>query len=661
MANAEKLNAGYAWWFPRLAMLFVFGLLMATAWKNCLKDPYGKRYREDKSHIEVIEKFIAEKVLVADAKGLVKTDRTAFMKLYQKQSPVGEAYVWAQANLDDLKLENDILTYTKGKAPVNLSLLIKYELIVMNEDNQLIMDQSTFEDRALRSSSGRRFVQVHRNLDHFRIEENEIRWDPFYFREMNNFKVAPALPRGNIYDRRSKPLANWKDSRRQYADDSEAVFHLVGRQNRFGLERKLEKVIQGQRDHGWFEYLGLWGHDRKGDDFKISVDVELNKRIFNAFEHEKKGRLKGGAVVLDVKTGRILAAVSSPAPDLKRWRSLTGHQDKPLNNRAFDEIYFPGSTYKVVVGTAMLRYPNEENERLDVRSDPFEKVKDKLRFAKVRNHGGKVSKEPIDITMAMATSSNTYFAIRGCVLGEKVQETAELLGFNQRYDLLEGIEGHEPWFPETPLAYRGEPFIYDRRDFGLIAQFSIGQNQIKSHPLHMASIAQMIANDGIYRQPSLVIAQRRGGFAREGDWPAHPFKEVPASEGQQLLEAEILRPLKDAMWAVSNVKKGTGYYAPQVWKVEKDGEVSYVCAKRWAKPRKGELIEMAGKTGTAQDGKRKPHAWFIGFAPYDNPRFAVAVAVENVGYGSTYAIPIASEALRSAFELIPDITKKENE
>jgi len=124
------------------------------------------------------------------------------------------------------------------------------------------------------------------------------------------------------------------------------------------------------------------------------------------------------------------------------------------------------------------------------------------------------------------------------------------------------------------------------------------------------------------------------------------FQELKTGYQQKIVDKSIAKDMQKAMRKVMNERGGTGYKAYQIYKksgADDEFEALYRNSKR-----QKDHIPMAGKTGTAENDGGKPHAWFIGYAPIKNPKYAVAVVVENRGYGSTYAEPIAVKALVKA-------------
>ncbi|PIE91094.1 MAG: hypothetical protein CR997_02950 [Acidobacteria bacterium] len=641
-----KQPGEYAWWAPTLFIILTFALLFLGTMRNTLYNPYEKGYREDIGHLENIQKLIHSGALIADPGGNVIANEEPLLATAKREYSFGKAYAWAEQHQPQIKREGSRVLWGEGAPKDQLERLLHKKYLSFDQEGALQLHPDQFRKAVLSTSLGRHFNLAKNNLDRFSYSpESGIQWDSFYFKEMNTFSVRRRIPRGSIFDRNDQPLASWEKGRRVYPENNKGTAHIVGFRNLFGLERKLGSELQGKRDYGVHDLIGLLGYDRCGTDIKLSIDADLSKSIYDSFIR-KKERMLGGAVVMEVETGRVLAAVSSPGlhPDQADLKQLEDLPEKPLLFRAMDEIYFPGSTYKTIVALTMLLNDEIIDEHNLTITDPELQIPDDKVFKKVKNHGGHVSPEPIDMYRAFAISSNTYFARQGVALGSLVKTTAEGFRFNQKINVLGNVKSSD-WFSAASQAYSGPEFDFNKRgDEALVAQFSIGQNQIKAHPLHMACIVQSIANDGVWIDPTFVSHSRKGSVVTD-ETNTRAFRKLKEGPSQRIVDKSIAKKMQEAMWQVMNKKGGTGYRAYQIYK--KGEDELYEARFRNSKWKK-DLVPMAGKTGTAENGKKKPHAWFIGFAPYKNPQYAVAVVVENRGYGSTYAEPIAVKALARA-------------
>jgi peptidoglycan glycosyltransferase len=326
---------------------------------------------------------------------------------------------------------------------------------------------------------------------------------------------------------------------------------------------------------------------------------------------------KAAVVALEPSTGKVLAMVSNPTYDPNKlathdlkasqqaYEQLNQDPDRPMVNRAIQEILPPGSTFKLVTAAAALEDGMTPDSQV-----PGGAVLDLPQSDKTlpNESGGSCGGERITLTQALMVSCNVAFGHLGLELGEdKLREKAEAFGFNYRW--LEGIGPQaESVFPDEAPG----PFA---------AYSAIGQYEVAASPLQMAQVASTIANGGQGMVPYLVDEVRAPDTSVLDKTSSEemPERAMSASEAEQLT---------DMMVAV--VDSGTGTTA------QMSG------------------IKVAGKTGTAQSSEdRPPYAWFVSFAPADDPQVAVAVVVEDAGVardaisGSGLAAPIARAVMEA--------------
>lgn len=355
-----------------------------------------------------------------------------------------------------------------------------------------------------------------------------------------------------------------------------------------------------------------------GEDVPTTLDAELQ-----AYTHKLMGRESAACVVMDVVTGDILSLVSTPAFDPNRfskgithsyWRELNENKKVPLLNKATAGQYPPGSTFKMLVGMAGLHHKEvTAGERIFC---PGHFVLGGHRFNcwKAGGHGW------MDLHHAIAESCDTYFYTLGVRLGiEAIGEMATAYGMGQSYDLplLSERSGLVP-SPQWKRKSYDQPW-----QGGDTVNASIGQGYVLATPLQMAVMTARIASGGRAVRPRLLLD-----------------KSTPEFEPITLTTPEQLAATRQAMAAVTNQRYGTAYW------------------QRITEPQ----YAMAGKTGTAQvrrilqrgqDQSTLPwefrhHAWFVAYAPVDQPRYACAVLVEHGGSGGSAAGPVARDILLKA-------------
>ena len=358
----------------------------------------------------------------------------------------------------------------------------------------------------------------------------------------------------------------------------------------------------------------------KGGSVALTVDPKAQTAAYDGLR-ALGANVQGAVVALEPSTGKVLAMVSSPTYDpnqlashqlsetSKAYDRLNSDKDRPLLNRGIQEIYPPGSTFKLVTAAAALssgQYtPNTQvkgGTRLDLPQTSTDLVNENG-----MNCGG----DRITLTRALDVSCNVSFGDIGLRLGDDaLRAQAEKFGFDQTYldDLRGQVKSHFPADPDEPQT----------------ALSAIGQFDVAATPLQMAMVASGIANGGTVMKP-YVIDEVRAPDLSVLD------KTDPEAFRSNAISSSVARDLTQMM--VSVVDQGTGTTA------QIPG------------------MKVAGKTGTAQSSpERPPYAWFVSFAPADDPKVAVAVLVEDAGVernaisGSGLAAPIAKKVMQAVVQ-----------
>jgi penicillin-binding protein A len=378
---------------------------------------------------------------------------------------------------------------------------------------------------------------------------------------------------------------------------------------RRGLELSRNDDLAGEEDEFETIFSGLEGRDREGFDVVTNLDVAGTRAAIAGLA----GR-KGGVVAIEPQTGKVRVMVSIPEydPNLIPQQSQQIFRDpnQPDLNRATEERYAPGSTFKVVTAAAALDSGKVSPESVIDGSSPIE-----VSGVPLENSGGQ-SFGPISFTDALTNSVNTVFAQVGESIGRgTLVEYMRRFGFYERPEL---DYPEDQLIPSGILNADGD-FVDDGFDVGRVA---IGQGgaegQILTTPLQMALVAAAIGNDGRLMQPRLTDrVVRKDGRVKERIQPD--------------LQSQVMKPgTAEQLAAMMSrvVEEGTGTAAALGG------------------------VDVAGKTGTAEVGEFREFTqpWFICFAPVENPRLAVAVTVERQPAGSqggTVAAPIARSVLQA--------------
>jgi peptidoglycan glycosyltransferase len=386
---------------------------------------------------------------------------------------------------------------------------------------------------------------------------------------------------------------------------------------RYGLERSQNDWLSGRASELLPQNLvdEILGRDKRGASVVTTIDPALQR-----VAARQLGSLPGGVVALDPRSGEILAMVANPtydpntlsSHDLDEVRqaraSLLRDPDKPLLSRAVQELYPPGSTFKLVTAAAALEdgaqpnttYPNPLRLKLPNTTEEIEN------FGGSHCLGGA---SRITLAQALQISCNVTFGQIGLSLGaSKLVEQAQRFGFNRDVKM------------EVPYAGGSIPPAAEfAQALSFVATSAIGQQDVRVNPMQMALIGAAIANNGVLMAPHLVREIR--------DPSGRVIKTTRIEEFGRAVSARTASQLTTMMTSV--VDSGTGTAAQIAG------------------------VQVAGKTGTAET-PGKPHAWFVAFAPAQNPTVVVAVVVLNGGNlgseatGGRVAAPIARAVIRAS-------------
>lgn len=429
-------------------------------------------------------------------------------------------------------------------------------------------------------------------------------------RSSNPRHALLAENRGRILARDGTVLAETRHNARAYPMGralAQTVGYASARYGTSGIEDAYDRALTAPDSTGDAfaqagEIAGAFSGKlsrARGKDVITTIDPSLQALLFQLLSAHRRG----AGVVLDPRTGAVLAMASVPAFNPNSFdadfASLNHDPASPLLNRAIAGLYPPGSTFKVFTAAAAL--DSGSATMTSEYSDPGYLVVGNFTL---HNDESEVTGTQ-DLTGAFALSSNVDFGQIALKMGTDAFYTyLERWGIGQSLDFQ--LPAERDHIPAKSGVYPGE-----------LAQMGFGQGALLMTPLQMALIAATIANDGIETRPYVVrgVSRFGGGLA------------VDAVNGAQLvnpISADTAHNVKNMMLAVVQHGTGTSAQIPGV--------------------------AVAGKTGTATNPGGAPHSWFVAFAPAENPRFAVAIIVENAGYGAAVAAPIARTILRAALQ-----------
>lgn len=395
-----------------------------------------------------------------------------------------------------------------------------------------------------------------------------------------------------------------------------------------GLESVYEKTLRGtygdrqiEVDANGVERRTIAENDpRDGADLILSLDLEAQRVMEESLR--RTGRRRAVGIAMDPRNGEIIALVSLPGYSansfarglsVEEYRALESNPDHPLFPRAIAGEYPSGSTIKPVIAAAALAEGVITSATTIYSSGGIRVLSWFFPDWKVGGHG------PTNVIKALAESVNTFFYTIGGGTDEfrglgpgRIGEYLRRFGVGEKLGIdlpseASGFVPTEEWKERTKneVWYIGDTY-----------HIAIGQGDISVTPLQVAEWTAAVANGGTLPKPHLVTAVKEGGGeAQLLTW--NPLGSVGISD-------EYLQTVRAGMRAAATT-----------------GSAGYL----------GDLPQpVAGKTGTAQwSDSRQPHAWFTGFAPYQNPEIVVTVLVEEGGEGSATAVPVAKEFLRWYF------------
>ena len=401
-----------------------------------------------------------------------------------------------------------------------------------------------------------------------------------------------------------------------------------------GIEKQYEKDLRGikgfnyvlvnskRKEIGKYKDGDKDKNSIKGKDLVLSYDADVQK----VAEEQMIGR-RGAIVAIEPKTGEILALVSAPDYDLNQFSYVTSREflqdlyndpDKPSFNRATMSLKPPGSTFKMLAAIAALDMGIITPSTTINCGGGFTFG----RFFKCHgNHGS------VNVIHAIEKSCNSFFYHLIYKIGlDKWKEYALKFGFSAKtgIDIGEEAAGFIPGEDYYVKMY-GEKWPRS-----IMASLGIGQGEVSVTPLQLAQYVALIANNGHSFQPHIVK-----GYLDDNTRQIIPYK---FPEIKTEIKQEVFDIVKEGMFLVVNGA----------------GTATHI---------KMSDIQISGKTGTAQNPHGKDHALFVCYAPSDNPQIAIAVVVENIGFGGTHAAPIAKamiEAYLKKETLKKEQIKKDN-
>ncbi len=454
--------------------------------------------------------------------------------------------------------------------------------------------------------------------------------------------TSQTIKRGTILDVKERPIAETVrvddpddelgrgyHYERQYRY-AKAFAHITGYtgKGKTGVESEYNYILETVSNELYQNLANVISHkDIKGNDVVLTIDADLQ-----VYAAQQLGSSKGAVVALEPDTGRILTMVSYPDFDpntvAENWSSLnTDTENSPLMSRAAQGLYPPGSTFKIITATSALE---NDSSLLNYETVCYG---EKDFNGKIMHCFNSVEHGREDMNNAFAESCNTYFAEIGTKIGASaLRQTAERFFVDINFPL----EYSKPVFSLTEDSPTHE-----------LVDTAIGQGKTLVSPLFMAMVTGAVANNGVMMQPYLLDHSINNfGFAENKTIPQKLAQVMRPEESAKL--TELMKQVveygtaTDAAFYVEN-KSDSAASESAVSSSAVSEDSNYASSH----PVTG-YVTVAGKTGTAENSGGDDHAWFVAFAPAENPRIAIAVLLENAGKGSK-AIPIARNVMQYYF------------
>lgn len=397
---------------------------------------------------------------------------------------------------------------------------------------------------------------------------------------------------------------------------------------KFGLEKIYDKELRGENGGQQVEVdvagkpVQIIGRKEPipGDDLYLTIDKNLQTAAEKAVDDQLKQihANAAAAVALNPQTGEILAMVSRPAfdPNLfahgissKDWNALNNNPYHPMDNKAITGEYPPGSTFKIVTGTAALTEGVVTPDEIIFDSGHH--------WIIPKGNSGGEALGPINFRQGMAHSDNVYFYEMGNRLGiDRLEKYARMFGLGKKT----GID----------LPYEAE---------GLVANRKYKEKNFEDGEWYLSETFDAAIGQGFNLVTPLQAAMVMGEIAADGKrYKPHVVSKIIGPDGS------VVKDFQPELLSTLDVD-------PNVIKLVQQGLHDVTVYGTAASSFKGFNVPIAGKTGTAENPHGRDHGWFVAYGPFDNPNIVVAVIVEQGGFGAQSAVPIGRKILESWFGL----------
>lgn len=603
--DLRPLRSRLAWW--RLLVILLFGGLVLRFWQLQIVRSTMYEQLARANHVRPIPES-APRGLILDRYGrIIAENRPSFNLVLDEDRPETLEALRDLVGLDETDVSTEEYLRQARMGPAILKEDIPLEEVARVEARQLELPGAHIQ------FVPRRYYPAGPVAAHIvgyvgRMTEEQLNEDAFEGAEPNDYVGQAGVER--VYNKL-----------------------LMGRN---GVQRVVVNSM-GRRERVLDQVPPVWG-----ESVQLSIDLDLQKAAEEAF-----GDDAGAIVALDPRSGQVLALGSFPEYDpnffsgrfdKKAWLDLVDDEEHPLQNRAIQGRYAPGSTFKLVVAAAALEQEIATPDTEFYCQGWVRMYGNVFHCARASGHGR------LNMTDAIAQSCNSYFYQLGAKLPiETIARYGHLfgLGANTGIDLPHEVSGLIP-DPEWKKAVRNEPWYA-----GETISVAVGQGSVLVTAMQMARLAAVVGTSGDLYHPRLFLRELPAGVAPE----PYPDDIPPSPPARHVgFRVETWRTLQEGMFRAVNFHGTAG-------RARLEG------------------ITVSGKTGTAQVASRsrisetvdrerperlRNHAWFIGYAPRVNPEIAIAVLVEHGGGGGAAAAPIARKVLQAYFDGKREDKRKNN-
>lgn len=450
----------------------------------------------------------------------------------------------------------------------------------------------------------------------------------------------------------------FKEREKQFPEGDPLDFRVGDSVGRSGVEESYDRQLRGLRGlrrsvrnrHGEIVEQEIVRNPRHGRDVILTLHIPLQQRVEELLdtvlageapknENEEPGPVPvgGAVVVLDVHSGQVVCAASAPRFDLElmvhhdevEWKKLLNDRRQPFFHRAIGMTVPPGSVFKPLTAVALLESGQFDPEA-PFHCQGYLERPDRFRCLIYRHYG--IGHNETNLSDALAQSCNVYFyhAARGldstaAGSARLISRWADRFGYGHAtgIDIRGEMAGNLP----NPVAAQADPSqrkTSPKWNIGETLGLAIGQSRLTVTPMQVARMMAAIGNGGYMVVPHLV----RGVGPAVQNAEADELATLRQSRPIAGLSPQHLLRIQEGLYRVVNDPKGTGYKSVRL-----------------------DEVEIAGKTGTAEVGGGLPdHAWFAGYVPADQPRYAFAVVLEHAGSGGRVAGPLAKQVVEAMLE-----------